>query len=347
MTRFPLVLLVVIVSLSAVSAQRGGEHSFQFLELAGSPRVAAIGGSFLPQQDHDALLAMHHPALINEEMHGQIGFTFLDHYAGITGGNVAYSRTHEQFGSYLASIRFMHYGTFQRTDDAGMEQGTFTAADIALGLGWGRELHPGFRLGADLQMILSSYDVWSSFALGVNVSGHYTSESELFDAALLIRNAGRQLDRFGDVRESLPFDIAGGISRKLPHAPFRFYLLLNTLHMWDLTYHDPLNPRTTTDPITGEVKEPSKAVDFLDKAMRHVVGGVELAPGEVIRLRLGYNYRLRQEAGVQSTMGMVGFSWGVGLKLGRYQFDFSRTRNHMAGAPNFFSVTTNLNRFGS
>jgi len=339
-------LLIFFLIHCGLQAQYGSNQVYRFLTLASSPRVAAIGGSFLPLDEDDLMLAMHHPALINSEMHHHIGFTFLDYYAGIKAGNVAYARTFEKYGSFLGSVRFMHYGTFERTDASGLEQGTFTASDIALAVGWARELHPGFRMGADLNLILSSYDVWSSFAIATNISGHYTSESKRFNASLLIRNAGRQLEPFYETRESLPFDIAAGLSAKLPHAPLRFYLLLNTLHEWDLTYNDPLNPRTTTDPITGEMREPGKVSNILDLGMRHVIGGVEFMPGEIIRLRFGYDYRARQEAGVRSKMGMVGFSWGLGLKLGKYHFDFSRTRDHIHGAPNYFSVRTDLNRFG-
>jgi hypothetical protein len=337
------VLLVSIVATSV--GQKSSQHAFQFLNLAASPRVAAIGGSFLPLADNDLMLALHNPALINADMHQHIGFTFLDHYAGISAGNVVYGRNFEKYGSFLGGIRFMHYGTFQRTDPTGMEQGSFTASDLALTVGWGRALYPRLRLGADLNIILSNYDVWSSFAIAANVSGHYSSESGLFQASMLIRNAGRQIDRYAEEREELPFDIAAGISQKLQHAPIRFFVLLNTLHHWDLTYEDPLNPSFTIDPITGEKQQPGEVASFLDKAMRHVIAGIELMPGELIRLRLGYDYRTRQEAGVRSQMGMVGFSWGLGLKLGKYQFDFSRTRNHIAGAPNYFSIRTDLSNF--
>jgi hypothetical protein len=304
-----------------------------------------IAISNFPLDDDDVLLALHNPALINGNMHNHIGLTFLDYYAGISAGNVVYSRTNDKIGSWLGGIRFMHYGTFPRMDAAGMDQGTFTASDLAMTFGWGRELHPGFRIGANINFIISSYDVWSSFAIAADVAGHYTSPTKLFNASLLIRNAGRQIDPFGTDREQLPFDIAGGISRKLQHAPIRLYLLLNTLNEWDLTYNDPLNPSFTTDPITGKVIEKGKVGSFLDKSMRHVIGGIEFMPGELVRLRLGYDYRARQEAGVRSKMGLVGVSWGIGIKLGKYQFDFSRTRDHIAGAPNYFSIRTDLSHF--
>ncbi len=330
---------------TGVRAQNGSQHTFQFLNLAVSPRAASIGSDFLPLDDHDLLLALHNPALVNSHMHHHLGFSFLDHLAGIKAGNVVYSRTFEKYGSFLGGIRFLHYGTFDRTDPSGADLGSFSASDVALTMGWGRVLHPGFTMGANLNLILSSYDVYSSFALATDVAFHYKNKQERFQASLLFRNIGRQISSFGSVREDLPFEVAGGFSAKLTHAPLRFYVLLNEMQVWDLSYHDPLNPSFTIDPFTGIAREPGKTASYLDKAMRHVVGGVEFMPGDFLRLRVGYDYRSRQESGIQSKMGLVGFSWGLGLRFGKYYFDFSRSRMHLAGAPNVFSVRTDLSHF--
>jgi hypothetical protein len=339
-----LTMLILSSCIFGLKAQYGSQQSFQIMNLVVAPRVAAFGGNFLPIQDNDILLALHHPALINESLHNALGLTFLNYPAGINAGNVVYGRTFEKYGSYVGGIRFVHYGNLQRTDAAGNVLGSFSASDMALTAGWGRMLFPGISMGASFNILISSYDVWSSVALSADLSGHYRSESGLFDASVILRNVGRQIDPFGDENEPLPFELAAGISRKLTHAPLRFYVLLNTLNEWDLTYSDPLNPDFTVDPITGKVIAQSKVVDILDKAMRHVTGGIELMPGNLLRFRIGYDYRTRQESGVQSNMGMTGFTWGIGLKLGKYQFDFSRSRQHLAGAPNYFSIRTMIGK---
>ncbi len=346
MKRILILICFLLVYILPAIPQYSSQQAFQFLNLAMSPRVASLGGNFLPLDDDDLMLALHNPALIKAGMHNHIGLSFLDYHAGINAGNVVYGRHFERYGSFLGGVRFLHYGTFQRTDPTGLDQGSFTASDLAITVGWGRELHPGITMGANLNLIMASYDAWSSFALATDLAAHYKSSSGLFQASLLARNAGRQIDRFGKDREKLPFEIAGGVSQKLKHAPLRMYLLLSNLQTWDLTYEDPLNPSFTVDPISGEVNERSKLLSFLDKGMRHVTAGVEFMPGNLLRFRLGYDYRTRQELGVQSKMGMVGFSWGIGLKLGKYYFDFSRSRDHLAGAPNYFSIRTNLGKSG-
>jgi len=43
---------------------------------------------------------------------------------------------------------------------------------------------------------------------------------------------------------------------------------------------------------------------------------------------------------------MVGFSWGLGFRVSKYHFDYSRSIYHFSGVPNNFSIATNLSTFG-
>ena len=42
----------------------------------------------------------------------------------------------------------------------------------------------------------------------------------------------------------------------------------------------------------------------------------------------------------------VGFSFGIGFRVSKYYFDYSRTFYHLSGINNNFSITTNLSNFG-
>jgi hypothetical protein len=44
-------------------------------------------------------------------------------------------------------------------------------------------------------------------------------------------------------------------------------------------------------------------------------------------------------------MGMVGFSWGLGLKVSKFQIDYSRATYHLNGSPNYITIRTNLSDF--
>jgi hypothetical protein len=82
--------------------------------------------------------------------------------------------------------------------------------------------------------------------------------------------------------------------------------------------------------------------EFSDKMLRHMVFGIEFLPTENFVFGLGYNYRRRQEMKVDTRLSTVGLSWGIGVKVSHFNFHYGRANYHLAGAPNHFSVSTNL-----
>ena len=62
---------------------------------------------------------------------------------------------------------------------------------------------------------------------------------------------------------------------------------------------------------------------------------------------MGYNHQRRQELKLKedSKSGMVGFSFGFGIKIKKFQFDFARSIYSLAGASNHIGITTKLSDF--
>jgi hypothetical protein len=331
-----------------MSAQIGGTSTYQFLNLPNSPRVAAMGGNFVAIADNDLASGLNNPSLISSEMHNSISLNFVDYFSDINYGFASYSRTYDKLGSFAATMQYINYGTFIYTDETGVlpeVTSEFTAGEFAFVLGWGRRLDSLFSIGANLKGITSSFENYNSAGFGVDVSGTYHARSG-FTASLIARNIGRQFSAYTEQNnEPLPFEIQFGISKKLEHMPFRYSVLLTNLQKWDLTYNDPAD--TEIDPFTGEVKTRSKAGEFADKAMRHVVLGGEFIPSRNLSLRVGYNYQRRQEMKVDSKRSTVGFSWGIGLKVSKFSFSYARSAYHLAGSPNFLSIAFNLSEFGN
>ena len=77
--------------------------------------------------------------------------------------------------------------------------------------------------------------------------------------------------------------------------------------------------------------------------MRHLVLGIELLPSPNFTIRAGYNYQLRQELRLDEKMSTVGFSWGFGFRISRFQLNYGSVRYHLAGASNLISIAINLN----
>jgi len=66
-----------------------------------------------------------------------------------------------------------------------------------------------------------------------------------------------------------------------------------------------------------------------------------------LHVRLGYNYKRRDELGITDKMGFSGISWGFGLKIYKFYIDYGRASYHLAGVSNQFSVRVNLEEFSN
>lgn len=339
-------LILLLMAWIPLSAQHGGSGAYDFLNTAASARVAALGGSMVPIDDDDVNLALFNPALINAGMHDNISLSYVNYFADINYGAVNYGRSIEKLGNFMGSIQYFNYGSFEYADEGGNRDGsTFSANDIALVLGWGRQLDSAFSIGANLKLANSWYESYNSFGFAVDVAGTYQSQTGwLF--SLTARNIGSELKSFLPGEPSLmPFSMQLGMSKRLEHVPFRFILIYDHLEKWDLTYDDPHDLAGNIDPITGEQRELDPLAKFGDQFMRHMIFGGEFYIGKNLVLRGSYNYKRRQEMKVPDKLGMVGFSWGVGIRVNRFQIHYARSAFHLVGSPNYFTVSTNLDQF--
>ncbi len=320
-------------------AQTGGTTTYKFLNLTNSARVAALGGNFLAIHDDDLSLALANPSLITPKMSNTLALNFVDYFAGINYGFASYGFNSQKFGSFAGSMQYYSYGESDNTTEYGETIGQFSAGDYAFNLGWGRMLDSVFSIGANLKLIYSGLETYNSFGVAVDVAGSYVP-NETFCASLIFRNIGRQITAYtADGVEPLPFEIQAGISKRLAHMPFRYSILLQHLEKWDLGYTDPNAP---VDPFTGEAVKSSGADAFAENALKHIIIGGEFIPAKFLSVRLGYNYLRRKEMTVSSRPGTVGFSWGIGLQVSKFNFSYSRAAYHLVGSPNFISISTNL-----
>lgn len=344
MKNLRLISFLLFLALSqAVSAQSGGKGAFSSLNLSLPPRIASTGGVPLATFDNDLNLALYNPSLINKDIDKQIAIGFTDYFADIHGGYAAYSATFKKLGSLTAGIQYLNYGSFIHTDVAGTILGEFKAADYALQLGWGRSLSENFTMGANVKFAFSKLESYSSNAIAVDLAGSYHNKSRTSSASLIARNMGAQLKPFVEGnKEELPSELLFSFSHKLKKAPLRLNLTATHLEKWDMTYIDPTYPVLTVDPLTGEKLPEKKFQKFADKLTRHLVAGVTFMPTQNLQASLGYNYLRRQEMKVQSRPALVGFSWGIGVRVKKFHINYARAAYHLAGSTNHISISTSL-----
>ena len=339
--RKTILLAVIVICSLNILAQPGGKSTYNFLNVNTSARSAALGGSSIAVYDHDLSLVQSNPALLSSGCNNQLNLNFINYFADVNYGYATFAHSFNKYGNYALGMQYISYGDFDRTNERGEQEGTFTASEYAMNLLWSKMLDSSFYLGASLKPIWSHLEQYTSFGVAMDAGLIYNNSKQLLTGAVLIRNAGSQIKPYTEGNfEKLPFDIQVGVTKRLKHAPFRFSVLAHHLHTWDMTY----NETNTSSVLALETSSKGNFKKTADKLGRHFAFGVEILLGKNLHLELGYNHQRRKELVVSSKTGSAGFSWGFGLKIKKINVSIGRAVYHLAGASTVFSMGVNFNK---
>jgi len=339
---YQLALAFMLLYSCAAQAQIGGLTSFNYTNIPGSARVAAMGGNYFAIKDGDVHLAQFNPSLLDSNMHKKVGLSFVDYFDGIAMGYATYAHRIKPRITAGTTIQFCNYGKQTSLDALGYELGEFSASDYTFNFAAGYEIDSLWSGGLAIKTMYSYLASYTSLALALEGGFTYNKPSKNFSASIVFNNLGYQLKTFtpGN-REKLPLQLQVGFVKRPAHAPFRFSVVYSNMQQWDLVWENP-NRIIITDPITGEIIEKEKW-EFGDKFMRHVTVGSEFILSKNMHLRVGYNYRKRQELKLEDKPGMAGFSFGFGVRVSKFHISYGRSIYHLAGPSNHISVTTAIN----
>ena len=326
-----------------VKGQVGGRATYQFLNTVTSPKVAALGGYALSIDDADLEMTYFNPALLTDDHHQEFALNYTDYFADINYGYAGYARKFKKLGIVGAGIKYIHYGSFIHADELGTILGDFTVSETAAILTWSNAYKEVLRYGVNLKFVYSNFFLYNSTGILFDVGARYKKPGKNFVAALVVKNIGTQITTYSaDNFEPLPFEIQMAFSQKLKHAPFRFSLNINNLQQPNIWYESPNNVSSAALFINDSTNSSGTPVG--EAILRHFTFGVEVLLTKNFELRVGYNHQRRQELVLKegSKSGTNGFSFGFGLKIKKFRFDFARSIYSLAGATNHIGITTNF-----
>lgn len=345
--------VIILLSLSfalsfgadRASAQVGGRHVYEFLELSPSARVSALGEHQIAVSDLDITLAQQNPAVLADTMNGRMAFNHRFYFDGISHGYFSYA-TKLPFADLMfhGGLQYIRYGDFIGADIFGNQTGTFTANETALILGASRKIMDRLSVGINTKWIQSRYESYNSLGFAADIGAYYRLKDEGSAVALVFRNIGTQFTSYANVRESLPFDIQLAYAKRLPHLPFRFSVLAHHLHRWNILYDDPNEENTTI--FIGDDQKASAFSVFTDNLFRHLVFNGEFLIGksETFSLRFGYNHFRRRELSVNDFISLAGFSFGAGIKFGHFHLDYAYNAYHLVGGSSHIGFSMDIQR---
>ncbi len=340
-------LLMVFITFPAAYGQvTGGQFAFEYLRMANSPHVSALGGISVADPGYDISLALQNPALMRPGLHNQLELNYNSFPAGISIMNLQYGYHVPKLNtSFMLGIQYLNYGSFDQTDPVGNVTGTFHAADYALTLGASRSYLAHWRYGADIKWAHSSIASYSASAALVDVGVNYYDTSTLIDFGIVAKNMGVTVKKYDPVNtaEPVPFDLQLGASKRFKHLPLRLFITLHHLYEWDIRYSNPAD-LTGTNALGNADTASDKGAHFSDKLFRHFIFGGEITFGKRVTFSISYNDLRRRELALTTQTGLAGFAFGLGINLNKFQLHWARSYYHIAGPYNEFGLTMSLNK---
>ncbi|WP_456377809.1 type IX secretion system protein PorQ [Lutibacter sp.] len=333
-----IIQLLFLVSLSSFS-QVGGESIYNFLNLTGSARQAALGGKTLTLLD-DVNQPLWNPSSINKNLDNQLSLNYMNFLADVSLTSATFAHSfNENFGTLHTGITYLNYGKFIGADENGVETGTFKAYDLAFSIGYSYNISESdFFVGATIRLINSVIENYSSFGISSDVAILYYNEYKPYVFTVVVRNIGYQITAFDETREKLPLQIELGATYKLENVPLTWYFTFDNLQQWDISESNPSNATTDINGIVTDEK-----ITFIDNSIRHLSVGAELFSEGAFTIRLGYNFRRSKELQLIDTRTFSGFTAGFGLKMKKFNFNYAFSKYHPASNASTFSLLINLN----
>jgi hypothetical protein len=307
-------LFVTLIVISIFTVNSFSQNTFEFLRVDMSARAAALGGTFVSNND-DPNVIFYNPAGINLLTEQPISFSFVKHLLDINLASLSYSMEFEDIGRFGGAIKYINYGTFTQADEFGNREGEFGAGEVAFIVGYANSLDLNFNYGANVNFIYSKIADRSSTGLAFDIGLNYVIPEEEISIGFSAMHIGTQLSTYLDTKEELPLDLVFGVSKKLEHLPLKLSLDFHKLN--------------------------AERDDFIQRFKAFSVGA-EFTLSKVLRLRFGYDNEKRSDLKIGTSAGIAGFNAGLGAIISDYIFDYGFSSMGLVGALHRVTVTTVL-----
>ena len=310
---FKAIFVAIVFTANLSIAQQ--QNTYDFLNLNVDARSSAMAGSFV-SVDNDVNAIFYNPAGLATLKGKQASVGFFKYLLDINSGNVSYSQKYKELGYFGAGIRYVNYGTFDKYDESYQNLGSFGASDLALSLGYANVYKENFKYGANAKFIYSNIDEYSSVGLALDLGALYTVPEHRMNFGLSVLNLGTQVKKYISTNESLPLDIRIGMTKSLEHLPLTVNL--------------------------GFARLADTYDNFFERFKNIVVGG-EFVLNDYVLFRLGYNNAERKNYKTGSSIGISGFSAGIGIIFtDKYKLDYAFNSLGNIGAAHRFNLGFNL-----
>ncbi|HMQ80343.1 MAG TPA: type IX secretion system protein PorQ [Ignavibacteria bacterium] len=271
--------------------------AFDFLRVETGAKASSLAGAFDTYTD-DPNAMFYNPASLSTITNNKISAGFGKYLLDMNFGTLAYAQKYKELGWFGIGVKYFDYGSFDRADESGTQTGeTFNANDLMVSVGYGNYIYEKINYGITVKYIYSGIAEYKSSAIAMDFGMQYHMPESQLSLSFGVLNLGAQLSSYISTKEKLPLDIRVGISKRLEHTPVRL----------NVTF--------------------SKLNESREKLLQHLKAfsiGAEFIFSDYVSARLGYDNESRQDMKLGTSLGISGFSTGLGIRFAeKYVFDYS------------------------
>ncbi len=309
-------IALLLLLYSALLSAQESQEIYTFLRLPVSAHAAALGGDNITLTDDDPSLIFHNPALISNTSDCSINLNFMTYMAGSTTASASFVKEWNERTTWGVAGQYMNYGSMRETTADGTEVGDFSAKDIAISASLAYMLSDRWSGGLTLRFISSHIAGFSSTGIGADLGLNYYDDERYWSFSAVAKNLGGEISTYEDRRESMPFDLQVGVSKRLNAAPLRFSATFSRLNRWDVGL------------------------------LKHLTVGADFLIGDIVYIGAGYNFRRPSEMSIndgdsKSSHG-AGLSVGAGLQLQRFKLNIAYGKYHVSASSLIIGATYSL-----
>lgn len=309
--------------------------AYNFLNITSSSRIYGLGGVNISIVDDDIFSADQNPALLGNEMSGQVGLNYMHYIGGANFAGINYTHSAGEHGAWATTIKYFGYGSMKETDASGSILGTFSPKDVAFGATYSYNITDRLRGGINLKMVYSGYAEYSAFALATDLGINYYNAERDLSLSIVAANLGGQLKKFNNTADKLPVDVRLGWSQSFGTFPVRFSITAWNLTKWKLPYYETGDGTGTAD---FKIKD-----SFGSNLFRHLVFGADLISSPNWYLGLGYNYKTRTDMSTYNRSFLSGWSLAGGFNVKAFNIGMAFAQPHTGATTFMLNITCSLN----
>lgn len=332
--RYISIFIAAVLSVLALWGQ-DGTTAYEFLGVAASSHVYALGGTNITVIDDDVNLIDQNPGLLGPEYEMQAGLNYMRYLGGSNFMGARFAAPAGERAAWAVGVQYFGYGSIDGYDEQGNATGaSFSPSDIAFSGTFAHDITDRWRGGITLKFIHSSYEIYKALAICADLGVNYYDPDRDLSFSVVLKNLGGQVKRFNENYDRLPWDIQVGFGKSLGTTPLRLSVTAYNLNKWSLPYYS-----TDDGNASGELEEHDK---FMGNLFRHLIFGLEYVPSEKFYIALGYNYKTRTDMSTYARNFLSGFSAGAGLKVKAMGFGVAFAQPHVGGTTFMFNLTASV-----